>query len=195
MRQPTSAPALRGRIVDAALALADEREWRRVRLHDVARRLGVGLPAVRAEFPDLDAVGDAWLERADDAMLAAPVDPSAPARERIEQAMLAWFAALDGRRRTLRQMLAYKLTPSHLHLQAALVVATSRRVQWLREAARLDAAGVQKQVEEVGLTALFAAAVLSWLFDESADGARARRLIRRRLAAADRIMAGLFRRR
>ncbi len=193
MKQPASASSLRSRIVDAALALADEREWRRVRLHDVARRLGVSLPAVRAEFADLDAVGDAWLERADDAMLAAPVDPGAPARERIEQAMLAWFAALDGRRRTLRQMLAYKLTPSHLHLQAGLVVATSRRVQWLREAARLDASGVQKQVEEVGLTALFAAAALAWMFDESADGARAHRLIRRRLAAADRMMTGLFR--
>ncbi len=193
MKQPATAAALRARIVDAALALADEREWRRVRLHDVARRLGVALPAVRAEFADLDAVGDAWLERADDAMLAAPVDPGAPARERIEQAMLAWFAALDGRRQTLRQMLAYKLTPSHLHLQAGLVVATSRRVQWLREAARLDASGVQKQVEEVGLTALFAAAALAWMFDESADGARAHRLIRRRLAAADRMMTGLFR--
>jgi hypothetical protein len=31
------------------------------------------------------------------------------------------------------------------------------------------------------------------MFDESADGARAHRLIRRRLAAADRMMTGLFR--
>ena len=193
MKRPAPASTLRARILDAALALADEREWRRVRLHDVARRLGVGLPAIRAEFADLDAVGDAWLGRADDAMLAAPIDPGSPARERIEQAMLAWFAALDGRRRTLRQMLAYKLAPSHLHLQAALIVATSRRVQWLREAARLDASGVQKQVEEIGLTALFATAALVWLFDDSADGARTRRFIRRRLAAADRMMAGLFR--
>ena len=33
-----------------------------VRLHDVARRLGASMPEIRAEFADLDAVGDAWLE-------------------------------------------------------------------------------------------------------------------------------------
>jgi AcrR family transcriptional regulator len=192
MKRPAPALALRAHIVDAALALADEGEWRRVRLHDIARRLDVGLPAIKAEFVDLDAVGDAWLGLADDAMLAAPIDPGLAASERIERAMLAWFAALDGRRRTLRQMLAYKLAPSHIHLQAALIVATSRRVQWLREAARLDAGGAQKQVEEIGLTALFAAALLTWLFDDSADGARTRRFIRRRLRAAERAMARLF---
>lgn len=196
MRRPENgSAALRARIVDAALALADERGWEHVRLYDVARRLGIGLPVVRAEFADLDAVGNAWLERADEAMLAAPVAPGAPARERLETALLAWFAALDGRRRTLRRMLGYKLAPSHLHLQAGLVVATSRRVQWLREAAALDAAGVQKQVEEIGLTALFASALLVWLFDRSSDGARTRRFVRRRLQAADRLMAGAFRRR
>lgn len=195
MRQPRRrAPAgpLRERIVDAAVALADEAGWDRVRLHAVAAELGVGLPAVRAEFPDLDAVADAWLARADDAMLAAPIEPEAPARARIEQAMLAWFAALGGRRRTLRAMLAYKLAPAHLHLQAALVVATSRRVQWLREAARLDAAGLQRQVEEIGLTALFGASVLVWLTDD-VEGTRTRRFIGRRLDAADRLMAACFR--
>lgn len=195
MKHPQrSAPAspLRERIVDAAVALADEVGWERVRLHAVAARLGVGLPAVRAEFADLDAVADAWLARADDAMLAAPIDPDAPARERIEQAMLAWFAGLSGRRRMLRAMLAYKLTPAHLHLQAGLVVATSRRVQWLREAARLDATGRQRQVEEIGLTALFGASVLVWLYDD-AEETRTRRFIGRRLEAADRWMTSWFR--
>lgn len=191
MKRPEAAP-LRSRIVDAALEIADSVGWRRVRLHAVAARLSVGLPAIRAEFPDLDAVANAWLARADDAMLAAPIDPEMKPRERVERALLAWFAALGPRRRVLRDVLAYKLTPAHLHLQAALVVATSRRVQWLREAARLDATGLQRQVQEIGLTALFAASVLVWLCDET-EGARTRRFIGRRLDAADRWMAACFR--
>jgi trans-aconitate methyltransferase len=67
-------------------------------------------------------------------------------------------------------------------------VATSRRVQWLREAARLDATGRQKSLEESGLTLLFAAAVLRWLNDRSENFERTQGFIARRLALADRLM-------
>ena len=156
-------PPLLDRIVDTAVELADEVDWPAVRLHRVAARLGVSLPEVRSHYPDLDAVANAWLARADDAMLAVATRADlvdAPAPVRIEAALTAWFTALGGRRRMLRSILSYKLQPIHIHLQAALVVATSRRVQWLREAARLDAMGRQKSVEEMGLTLLFAATAL-----------------------------------
>ncbi len=58
------------RIVDAALELADEHGWEAVRLYDVAARLGFDLQRVYALYPDLDAVAEAWLRRADLAMLA-----------------------------------------------------------------------------------------------------------------------------
>ncbi len=146
---------------------------------------------IRAHYPDLDAVANAWLGRADDAMLALAERADlveAPAQKRIAAALTAWFGALGGRRRMLGAILAYKLQPSHLHLQAALVVATSRRVQWLREAARLDATGCQKSVEELGLTLLFAATVLSWVNDGSENFERTRAFIARSLERADRLM-------
>lgn len=185
------------RIVDAALELADERGWDAVRLHDVAARLGLGLKRVYDLYPDLDAVAEAWLRRADLAMLAAAerADFAAlPPPERLQAALVAWFGALGTRRRILRAVLAYKLVPAHLHLQAALVVATSRRVQWLREAALLDARGPRKSVEEFGLTALFVAALVVWLGDTTPEIERTRRFLERRLAAADQVMARLFRR-
>ncbi len=61
---------LEERIVDTALELAEEAGWEGVRLHRVADRLGVALGDVRAHYRDLDAVADAWLGRADKAMLA-----------------------------------------------------------------------------------------------------------------------------
>jgi ubiquinone biosynthesis protein COQ9 len=185
--------SLRDRIVDAALAAADEEGWERVALHRIADRLGLDLPQVRAEFVDLNAVADAWLDRADEAMIRAG-GAEGPPPERLERALLAWFDALGGRRRVLRAVLGYKLAPAHVHHQAALVVATSRRVQWLRDAARLAASGAQRQVEEIGLTAVFASATLLWLFDRE-DGAATRRYVRRALAASDRAMGALFRRR
>ncbi len=188
-------PPLQERIVDVAVELADEVGWPAVRLHQVAARLGVSLPKIRAHYPDLDAVANAWLARADDAMLAVAERADlvgAPAPDRIEAALTAWLTALGGRRRMLAAILSYKLQPSHIHLQAALVVATSRRVQWLREAARLDATGRQKSVEELGLTLLFVAMVLRWINDGSENFARARAFIARRLERADRLMARWF---
>lgn len=184
-------PPLRERIIDAAVELADEAGWPALRLRLVAARLGVGLAEIRAQYADLDAVANAWLGRADDAMLAVAGRAElaeAPPPERIAAALIAWFTALGGRRRMLGSILAYKLQPSHIHLQAALVVATSRRVQWLREAARLDATGRQKSLEESGLTLLFAATVLRWLNDSSENFERTQGFIARRLALADRLM-------
>ncbi len=185
-------PPLQERIVDVAVELADEGGWPAVRLHRVAARLGVSLADIRAHYPDLDAVANGWLARADDAMLAVAERAdlvAAPAPDRIEAALTAWFTALGGRRRMLASILSYKLQPSHVHLQAALVVATSRRVQWLREAARLDAMGRQKSVEESGLTLLFAATVRRWLNDSSENFERTRGFIARYLRRADGLMA------
>ena len=186
----------RERIVDAALSIADEHGWQAVRLHEVAVRLDLPLARIHEQFPDLDAVADAWLERADRAMLAEAERADfgdLPVTERLLAALTAWFAALGNRRRVLRHVLAYKLTPAHLHLQAAAVVATSRRVQWLREAARLDASGAQKSLEEVGLTGLFLATLGVWLRDETAESERTRAFLRRRLERADRLMTRLLR--
>ena len=74
-------------------------------------------------------------------------------------------------------------------MRRALIVRLSRTVQWLWEAARLDAAGWRKDLEEIGLSLLFAATVVHWLGDRSENQERTRRFLGRRLAAADTLMA------
>ena len=103
-----------------------------------------------------------------------------------------WLDALAPHRRIVGEMLRYKFQPAHVHLQAALVVRLSRTVQWVREAARLDAAGRRRQIEEMGLTALFMATVMVWLTDTSEGHQRTRAILERRLASADRLMARLW---
>ena len=116
-------PLLADRIVDEAVALADEVGWPAVRLHRVAARLGVTLPEIRAHYADLDAVANQWLVRADDAMLrvADRADlAEAPAPERIEAALVAWFSALGGRRRMLRAILTGKFFVAGLNNSSML---------------------------------------------------------------------------
>ena len=137
---------LRERIVDAALDLAEEVGWDAVRLRAVAGRLGVPLAALRAEFRDADAVANAWFGRAGAAMLAPQPKRSAalPASERVHRVMMRWFDALAPHRAVSGQMLSAKVYLPHPHHWAPLIFDVSRTVQWIREAAILDAVGRRK---------------------------------------------------
>ena len=185
---------IRERIVDAALDLAEEVGWDAVRLRAVAGRLGVPLAALRAEFRDADAVANAWFGRAGAAMLAPQPKRSAalPASERIHRVMMRWFDALAPHRAVSGQMLSAKVYLPHPHHWAPLIFDVSRTVQWIREAAMLDAVGRRKQVEEIGLTLLFLAVLRRWLGDESPGQEETRAFLARRLERADGLMARLW---
>jgi AcrR family transcriptional regulator len=177
---------LKERILDAALALAEERgRWSAVRLHDVADRLAISPAKALEHYRDLDAVADAWFRRA----LAAMVGPKPagfldePEWRRIEIAILQWFDAIAPHRRISAQMLGGKLHLSHPHHWVPMIFNLSRTIHWLREAARLPAEyGTRKASrEEVRLTALFVATLMVWVGDDSAGQERTRRFLRREL--------------
>lgn len=186
--------SLEQKILDAALERAEETGWGGLRLHDVAARMGLPLAELRAVYRDKDAIADAWFARADAAMLAAPSADFAELAppERLQRVIMAWLGALAGHRRLSGEMIAEKMWPFHPHHNIGLVLATSRTVQWIREAARLDAVGRRKQMEEIGLSALFLATMAFWLNDASAHQARTRAWLERRLAGADRLMGRLW---
>ncbi len=193
MKRAAEAP-LDQRIVDAALDLAEEAGWDGLRLRQVAARLGVPLAEVLVHYRDLDAVADAWFRRAWSAMLAAAPEGFAalPARERLHLVMMRWFDALAPHREVTGQILTAKLYPSHPHHWVPLVFNLSRSIHWLRETALLDALGRRRQMEEVGLSALFLMALAVWLRDETPGQARTRDVLRHRLADADRAMVRVW---
>lgn len=182
------------RIVDAAVDRAEEVGWDALRLRYVAERLDIPLADVLSHYRDLDAVADAWFRRAWAAMLAPPPPGFAalPAPERLYQATMRWFDALAAHRRVSGEMLRTKLYPSHPHHWMPLIFNLSRSIHWLREAALLDATGRQRQMEEVGLTALFLETLADWLRDGTPGQARTRERLRRRLARADHLMARVW---
>ncbi len=187
---------LRRRIVDETLLEAAEVGWDQVRLRRVAERLGLPLAELRLHYRDLDAVADAWFARPLEAMLAPGEAGFAdlPARERVYLVMMRWFEAQHAERELVGQMLGTKLYLSHPHHWVPMIFNLSRLIQWVREAARLDAPGLRRQAEEVGLTLLFLATLRVWLRDDSEDIETTRRFLRRRLQAADGVLAAAFRR-
>jgi ubiquinone biosynthesis protein COQ9 len=181
---PSPDAPLRTRIVDAALALAEETSWESVRLHALAARLGITLEDIRAHFREKEDIVDAWFDRADAAMLdisASPGFATLGARERIHRLLMGWLEALSTHRVPTRQMILNKLEPGHLHYQFAGAMRVSRTVQWMREAAERDATLPWRAIEETTLTTLYLATFATWMTDASEGSIRTAQWLERRL--------------
>ena len=178
---------LSDRAIDAAADLAFEIGWEKISLHMIdSDRLGVTLAELRLAFVDLDALGDAVVARADIAMLSASDQQQfrdMPIRDRLEDSLVRWMDHLSKDRKAVRAMISYKLRPAHIHHQAALIVALSRKIQWWREAALMPGIGRAREREEVFLTAVFLTTFLSWVFDPSEHQRCSKRLLRRALSS------------
>ena len=178
----------RKRIVDAALALAEREGWESVRLHQVAAECDCGLDDIREHFREKDEIIDAWLDRADAAMLrchdGGGLDGLSP-RERIRTLILAWLDTLAPHHRVTREMIAHKLEFGHIHVQFPAILRISRTVQWLREGALLDAPLPRRAFEETALTALFVKIFLLWLRDRPPEFADTHRWLDRGLDALE----------
>lgn len=188
-REAAVEDSLTERILQQALEMAENEGWEGVELTRVAAALEVPASAVLDHYRDLDAVADAWFLRAWRAMLADKPNGFAAwaARERIQHCLLAWFDVLGAHRRVTVEMLRTKAHLPHLHTWVPMVFDLSRTIQWLREAALLEARyGTRRaQLEEVGLTALFVATLRVWAYDESPGQQGTRDYLDKRLRRAE----------
>ncbi len=182
--------AIAERLLDAALALAAGHGWDALQLHELALREGLTLADVQRRFDGKDALAEALFDRAERALLAATEQPGWAAlsvRERLAASLQAWFAVLAPHHRLVREMLAYKLHPEHLHLQAQGLLRISRTVQWWREAAGLQAQGWRRELAEAGLSAIYLGTVLRWLGDDTPGQSASRDGLARQLRRAERL--------
>jgi len=181
-------------ILDATLAEAEAVGWDGVRLRRVAETLGCPLAELQSHYRDLDAVADAWFNRAGQAMVA-PVDADffdRPVAERLHILIMRWFDTLAPHRRVTAAMLRGKLYPGHPHHWAPMIFNLSRTIHWLRDAAGLDATGRRRQIEEFGLTGLFLATLAHWCRDRSDGQEETRRYLETKLDRSDRLLGRLF---
>lgn len=172
-------------ILDTALHLADNSSWEQLTLQQVASALQISLADIYCHYRQKDDLVDAWFDRADLALLSAQISKELPASARLQQAIQHWLASLAPYHALTGQMLLYKLEPGHLHLQLAAILRISRTVQWLREAARLEATGLGRIGQELALSSLFVAVFIYWLHDNSPIQQRSQVLLQRKLQCAD----------
>lgn len=159
-------------ILMAALRLAEHQDWETIRLADIAREMQIPLTTIYSCYRQKDELTDALLNHADEAMLEHCYQQNfegVVVKTRINMAIKSWLAALSPYRRTLRQMLKYKLEFGHVHLQVGGLLRLSRTVQWIREASLCDATNLTRIIEEIGLSTLFSMVFVYWLFDESME--------------------------
>ena len=178
------------RIVNTALELAEDQGWEKVRLYRVAERMEMPLEGLLAHIREKEDLVDAWLDRADHAMLQAAdsaMVAAMPTVERLEYLVLVWLRTLAPHRRVTAQMIRGKLEAGHIHVQIPAVLRISRTVQWLREAGHRDAPGFYRGLEETVLTTIFVSTFVHWLRDESPDQERTRRRLVLALRAAARL--------
>jgi ubiquinone biosynthesis protein COQ9 len=167
-------------ILDAALELAEQSSWERVRLFDIAAKLQINLDQVQSVCSQKDDLTDAWFDRADRAMLkdaASPEFLQLPTRGRLHRAIMSWLNAMSMHKRLTADMLRYKFEVGHIHLQILGIMRISRTVQWIMEAAHRDAAFTRRILEEIVLTAIYLAAFSFWLRDDSLNSERTARFL------------------
>lgn len=175
-------------ILDAVLELAEETSWENVRLHHIAQRTGLSLNHIRQYFREKEELVDAWLDRADQAMLeetSRPYFPAISPRERLNRLFMAWLEALSPHRQVMRQMVFNRLEPGHLHMQLASLLRISRTVQWAREAAQRDQTFMFRALDETALTSIYLITFLCWLNDSTEYHRRTRRLLDRILRTGE----------
>lgn len=179
------------RIVDTAVELAEKESWESVRLHQVAMAMGIDLADIRRHYREKDELIDAWFDQADDAVLALSGSgdlAQLSARERLFRLIMAWLDALEEHRRVSRQMILAKLEPGHLHIQIPALIRISRTVQWIREGALLEDAGLRRALMETAVTSLYLTTFIAWMNEDAPGSPRTRRLLDGLLARAESIL-------
>jgi AcrR family transcriptional regulator len=178
-------------LLDAALALAEAEGWSEVRLSRVAERAGAPLPEVGRRFRDVDAIANAWFERARLAMFDVPADEfrDLAADERLARVIGRWLDTLAPHRRVTSEMLGAKLYPGHPHHWVPMVFDLSRLVHDFLDAALVEGRGRVRQAQEIGLTLILLGTLRDWLRDESSGQERSKARLRRRLRRGGRILA------
>lgn len=184
------------RILDAALALGEQRGWDAIHVYDIADYMGIGLGDIERHFRNKDEIAEAWFRRADNALAACGNEPGWMAltvRQRLSGAIRAWFGALEPHKGITVEMLRYKVQPDHIHLVIQGVLRTSSTVQWVREAARVPTTGLRRELEEPALTAIFLSTLALWLVERTPGTPRTWAWLEGRLDDAERIALRLNR--
>ncbi|MGE5518214.1 MAG: TetR family transcriptional regulator [Bacteroidota bacterium] len=157
-------------IIDAALALAAEKGWRRLALADIAERAGVTLADLVEHFPDRTTILAAYADRVDRAMMTGDIDRSEAPRDRLFDVVMRRFDAMAGDRKALAAILRQSTDDPK-----ALLCGGRRYLHSMAltlETAGISASGLRGLAKTQAIAAIYLYVFKIFLDDDSADHAR-----------------------
>lgn len=175
------------RMLDAALALAAQRDWAGIGLAEIAQQAGLPLAeayaACRSKLDLLAALN----RRLDEAGLAAAPEAEGLPRERLFDLLMRRFDALQPHRPALRSILRGSVGDPAVLLAAPALL---RSMAWMLEAAGIGAGGWRGALRVHVLAGVYLTVLRVFLGDESADLAATMAALDRRLRAVEGWLGG-----
>lgn len=159
------------RLADAALARAGETPFSQLSLRDLADAAELSIADACAAAKDKSAVVDALARRFD--RVAADefeMEPEASLRERVFDAAMARFDAMEPHRAALKSIIKAEGEDAGLMVRAWARL--SRSARWLLEVAGVDASGARGAARVQGFAAILARTTRAWMKDDAGDLSR-----------------------
>ncbi len=164
------------KIIDAALALAADRGWRKLSLVDIAEAAGVPVVELYRQFPSKSAVLGAFLRRTDAAVLAGIEAQRAAAaadetpRDRLFDVLMRRFDVLAPHKAGLKAMM--RDLPADPMAALVTLPQLGRSFAWMLMAAGIRTDGVRGLVRVKVVVALWLATMRVWFGDSDPDQGR-----------------------
>jgi AcrR family transcriptional regulator len=179
----TDRAALLDSVADAAVSLAAERPWDEVALRDIAAAAELPMAALYGVVASKDDVLDAVAARLDrEAADDLEIDRDAPVRERLFDAAMARFDAMEARRAGLVSIL--KAEAAKPAAAARALPRGLRTARWLMELAGVDSSGPMGLARAGGVVLILGRTTQAWLEEEAGGLAKT-------MAALDRALRDL----
>lgn len=172
-------------MVDAALALVDERSWSRLTMAEVADYAGVSLVDAYEAFPTKLALLAGLVTGTDREMLRGGATESLDSpRDRLFDLLMRRFDSLQARRSGLTALI--RQLPRDPIAALTIAVALGNSLAWILEAAGVSAQGPMGMLRIKGLGLVYLNALRVWMQDDSPDMARTMAAVDKGLSRAER---------
>ena len=164
----------RAAVLDAAMAVADERGWRALTLRAVAERAEINLGEIYALAPSKVALLEAFAAKIDEEAGRTAILEDDPVNDRLFDAVMARFDAMLPYRHAVRAIWRDLLRDP---LQASLLAPAFRRsVYWTLDVASAGGAGARRAVRGQALSLIILNVFRIWLDDDEGQSKTMARL-------------------
>lgn len=177
------------KIINAALKLADEMDWRDVRLSAIANAAGLSLADVAEDFASKADILAAFMARTDAELLKkieTDGDPDELPRDRLFDVIMLRLELLEPHKRALRNIARdMRGNPQDLAITAG---AAMRSQTWMLAGAGIEDSGMQAFLKTGGLAFVYARVFQTWLNEDDAGLSKTMAELDRRLRQGESLL-------